>query len=156
MTNCLLEDGYDTVYQRNAVVHTMAPTVYAKLCKMFIRWDRSFVREECRFARIVWRRPLLSRLMALWDRAITDLRYPVYYASLVLFVGMVVQNPAVLVRMLTVMGFVSLVNMLYFLRSERSFDFLYGVVYSYFAFFALFWIFPYAFFTVRARSWLTR
>jgi hyaluronan synthase len=156
LTNFLLEAGYDTVYQRNAVVHTLAPAAYSKLCKMFIRWDRSFVREECRFARIVWRRPLVSRIIALWDRAITDLRYPVYYASLALFIGMAIENPAVLVRMLTVMGFVSLANMLYFLRSERSFDFLYGVVYSYFAFFALFWIFPYAFFTVRARSWLTR
>jgi len=156
LTNFLLEAGYDTVYQRNAVVHTVAPAVYAKLCKMFIRWDRSFVREELRFACIVWRRPLVPRLIALWDRAITDLRYPVYYASLVLLVTMAVEHPGMIVRMLTVMGIVSLVNMLYFLRSERSFDFLYGVLYSYFAFFALFWIFPYAFFTVRARSWLTR
>ena len=46
--------------------------------------------------------------------------------------------------------------MLYFLRSERSWDVIYGVFYSYYAFFALFWIFPYALLTVRARSWLTR
>jgi len=59
-------------------------------------------------------------------------------------------------RLLTVMGVMSLFNMLYFLRSERSMDFLYGIVYAYFGFFTLFWIFPYAFFTIRARSWLTR
>jgi hypothetical protein len=35
-------------------------------------------------------------------------------------------------------------------------DFLYGILYAYFGFFTLFWIFPYAFFTIRARSWLTR
>jgi len=72
------------------------------------------------------------------------------------FLAMAVQDPGIVPRMVAAMGFVSLVNMLYFLRSERSFDFLYGVLYAYFAFFALFWIFPYAILTVRARSWLTR
>jgi len=46
--------------------------------------------------------------------------------------------------------------MLYYLKSERSWDFVYGVAYSYFSFFTLLWIFPYAVLTVRARSWLTR
>jgi len=50
----------------------------------------------------------------------------------------------------------SLFNMLYFLRSERSRAFVYGVFYSYFWLVALFWIFPYAALTVRSRSWLTR
>ena len=156
LTNYLFEAGWDTVYQQNAVVRTTAPASYSKLCRMFIRWDRSYVREEVRFARIVWRRPWRARLMALADRFITNLRYPIYYSSLVLFVGMAAQNPAIILRMLSVMGFVSLVNMLYFLRTERSFDFVYGVLYAYFAFFALSWIFPYALLTVRARSWLTR
>lgn len=156
LTNYLLEVGYNTVYQRSAVVRTIVPTRYPKLCKMLIRWDRSYVREEIRFARIVWKRPLPARLIALYDRAITNLRYPVQYVSLALLVGMTVQEPQVLLRTLTGMGLVSLVNMLYYLRSERSVDFLYGVFYTYFAAFALFWIFPYAAITVRARAWLTR
>jgi hyaluronan synthase len=132
------------------------PTLYPKLCRMLIRWDRSYVREEIRFARIVWKRPLWARLIALYDRAITNLRYPVQYASLVLLVGMTAQDPHVLLRMLTGMGLVALINMLYYLRSERSLDFVYGALYTYFAFFTLFWIFPYAALTVRARAWLTR
>jgi hyaluronan synthase len=156
LTNFLLAAGYDTIYQRNAVVHTLAPVAYAKLCKMFIRWDRSYVREELRFARILWRRPPVALVMALFDRTITNLRYPISYASLGLLVGLAAHNPLILVRMLSVMGFFSLLNMLYVLRSERSLEFLYGVLYSYFAFFTLFWIFPYAVATVRARSWLTR
>jgi hyaluronan synthase len=50
----------------------------------------------------------------------------------------------------------ALLYTLYYLRSERSLDFVYGIAYSYFAFFALTWIFPYAMLTVRARGWLTR
>jgi hyaluronan synthase len=50
----------------------------------------------------------------------------------------------------------ALLYTLYYLRSERSLDFVYGIAYSYFTFFALTWIFPYAVLTVRARGWLTR
>jgi hyaluronan synthase len=53
-------------------------------------------------------------------------------------------------------GLASAFYMLYFLRSERSWEFVYGVVYAYFAFFGLLWIFPCAVLTVRSRSWLTR
>jgi hyaluronan synthase len=156
MTNFVLEAGYDTVYQRSAVVHTTVPETYSKLCKMLIRWDRSYVREEIRFARIVWTRPLWTRVIALFDRFVTNLRFPVYYTSLGLLPLLAVSDPRMIARMLAAMGFVSLLNMLYYLRSERSPDFLYGVLYAYFSSFSLFWIFPYAAATVRARSWLTR
>ncbi len=156
MTNFLLDAGYDTVYQRAAVVHTEVPQRYKKLCKMLLRWDRSYVREELRFARIVWKRPLVTRVIALVDRLITNLRFPVLYASLVLMVQLAVSDPNTIPRMMTAMGLVALLNVLYFLRSERSFDFLYGVLYAYFASVALFWIFPYAVCTVRKRAWLTR
>jgi hyaluronan synthase len=114
------------------------------------------VREELRFARIVWKRPLRTRFIALYDRFVTNLRFPIQYASLVLLLELVGHEPHVLVRMLAGTALVSLVNMVYYLRSERSFDFFYGVFYTYFYLFALFWIFPYALLTVRARSWLTR
>src|SRR5487761_451639 len=156
LTNFILEAGFDTVYQRSAVVHTIAPETYGKLCKMFLRWDRSYIREEIRFQSIVWKRPLGARCIALCDRLITNLRYPVNYAALFLLGYLALGKPFMVLRLLTVMGVMSLFTMLYFLRSERSMDFLYGIVYAYFGFFTLFWIFPYAFFTIRARSWLTR
>jgi hyaluronan synthase len=156
LTNFLFEAGYDAVYQRSAVVHTEVPEQFSKLCKMLLRWDRSYVREEIRFARIVWKRPLLTRCVAIADRVVTNVRYPVNYGALSLLPFLAAHEPAVLARLLVAMGFVSLLNMLYFLRSERSFDFLYGVLYAYFSALTLFWIFPYAALTVRARSWLTR
>jgi hyaluronan synthase len=156
LTNYILEQGYDSVYQRSAVVHTVVPTGYQKLCKMYLRWDRSFLREEMRFARIVWRRPWRWRLIALVDTVITNLRYPVIYAALGLFLLGILEDPEGLLRMLMVIGIISLLYTLYYLRSERSLDFVYGILYSYFAFFALTWIFPYAALTLRRRGWLTR
>lgn len=156
MTNLILESGFDTVYQRTAVVHTLAPVGFRKLCRMLIRWDRSYVREEFCFMRVVWKRPLKTRLIALCDRAITNLRYPVHYASLFLILFLALHHPAILVRFLLAVGLMSLYNMFYYLRSERSLDFCYGIFYAYFELATLFWIFPYSVLTVRARGWLTR
>lgn len=156
LTNCILAEGYDTVYQKTAVVHTLVPETYGKLCRMYLRWDRSYVREEARFARIVWKRPLLPRWIALFDTTITNCRFPIAYTALGLFIAYSIQDPMTLLRMLIGIGAVSTFYMLYFLKSERSWEFVYGVAYSYFSFFTLLWIFPYALLTLRARSWLTR
>lgn len=156
LTNFILEAGFHTVYQRTATVHTVAPETYGKLCKMFLRWDRSYIREEIRFQSIVWKRPLTSRCIALCDRLITNFRYPVNYAVLFLMIFLVFSKPLLMLRLLSAIGIFAFFNMLYFLRSERSADFLYGIIYAYFGFFTLFWVFPYALLTIRARSWLTR
>ena len=156
MTNMVLAQGYDTVYQRSARVRTVVPEHYSKMCKMFLRWDRSYVREEINFMRIVWKRPLVPRIIAVWERITSNLRYPVNYLSIVLLAALAYTRPGMIPRMLLAIGMVSLFNMIYYLRSERSKDFVYGVLYAYFSFFLMFWIFPYAVLTVRAKGWLTR
>jgi len=156
LTNAILERGYDTVFQRSAVVHTVVPETYGQLCRMYLRWDRSYIREELRFARIVWRRPLLWRMFALYESAVTNLRFPVAYLSIGLWIVHSIEDPGAIVRMLLAIMIVSVVYVLYYLRSERSWDVVFGVLYAYFSFFALTWIFPYAALTLRARGWLTR
>jgi len=156
MTNFVLAAGFDTVYQRTAVVRTVVPLTYSKMCKMFLRWDRSYVREEVRYAGILWKRPPGALVMSLLETVVNNARYPVSWVSLALLFALVPTHPLVLVRLLFAMGLFSAFNMLYYLHSERSTDFLYGILYSYFSFFAMFWIFPYALVTVRARGWLTR
>ena len=156
LTNFLFELGYDAIYQRLAVVHTLVPETYAKLCRMFLRWDRSFIREEIRFARIVWQRPPILRAAALFETTITNLRFPVIYLSLVLWIVNAFADPSTLIRMLVAIGLASGLYSLYYLRSERSWNFGFGILYGYFGLFALSWIFPYAACTLRARGWLTR
>ncbi len=156
MTNFILGAGYDTVYQRTAVVHTVVPETYVRLCKMYLRWDRSYIREEFHFGRVVWKRPAVWRALAMYESTVTNLRFPVAYLSIGLMIAHVVSDPTALLRMLVAIMVVSLIYVLYYLRSERSWDFVFGILYAYFSFFALIWIFPYAALTLRARGWLTR
>lgn len=156
LTNDIMRLGYDSVYQRAAMVLTIVPRTYRKLCNMFLRWDRSFVREELRFARIVWKRPPLQRAVAIVDCLISDLRYPAAFLTVGMMAAALAIDPLVLPRMLAVIGIVAFIYSLYYLHSERSFDIVYGVLFSYFSFFCLFWIFPWAVVTARAKGWLTR
>jgi hyaluronan synthase len=156
MTNFLLSEGYDTAYQRTAVVHTVAPATYTKMSRMYLRWDRSYIKEELRLFRILWKRPLFSRLITLVDVFVRNLRFPISYAVLGLLIFMCLHDPATILRLLFAIGVMSFLNTLYYFRSERSWGFIYGILYSYFSVFTLFWIFPYALFSVRSRSWMTR
>jgi hyaluronan synthase len=156
LTNFILAHGYDTVYQRTAVVRTVVPERYAKLCKMFIRWDRSYIREDLRFVGIVWKRPLVPRMIAILDKLIINLRYPVSYATLALLIMLSVTDPWIIPRVLFEIGLISVFYMLFYVESKRSWDCFFGVLYVYYSSLVLFWIFPYALLTIRSRSWMTR
>ncbi len=156
LTNDIMRLGYDSIYQRTAMVLTIVPITYHKLCLMFLRWDRSYIREELRFAAIVWKRPPAARLVALVDASISNLRFPATCMMLVLLGTALFDDPLILPRVLLSLGMASFIYSLFYLHSERSFDIVYGVLFGYFSFFSLFWVFPWALLTVRTRGWLTR
>ena len=156
LTNYILDRGFDSVYQGNAVVHTVVPETYTKLCKMYLRWDRSYIREEIRFLRIVWKRPLVPMVLAVFEKLITNLRFPVAWTATATLAVIAVSEPMALVRTLLAIGTAAGFYMLYYVYSDRSMRFVHGILYAYFSFFTLWWIFPYALMTVRSRSWMTR
>ena len=160
MTNLVLSLGADTTYQRNAVVRTLVPTTYNRLCKMYVRWGRSATREGLRALRFAPRRaailgPVLGPLMLL-DAMLKPVQLAVRCAAPVAMVALVVTHPHLIPRALLLTGLGSLVYALVYLRSERSREVFYGVLYSWYSMFALAWIQPYATLTVRRNSWMTR
>jgi len=156
LTNSVLAAGYRAVYQRSAVVHTIAPQTYRKLCRMFLRWDRSYIREELRLWKIMWKLPFPAMVLTLLETTITNLRYPVAYSSLGLMAYLTLQDPLTILRVFVSLGAISAFYSLYFLQSERSREFFFGVLYAYFHLLTMMWIFPYALATLRNRSWMTR
>jgi hypothetical protein len=62
----------------------------------------------------------------------------------------------VLVKFVTAMALVSFILTIYYVSVERDLDFVYGVLYSFYAFLLMRWIRPYAFLTLRNGGWLTR
>lgn len=156
MTNEVMRQGYDSVYQRAAMVLTIVPTGYKQLCRMFLRWNRSYIREEARLALVLPHRPLPARLIAASDSIITNLRFPIMLITAFLLGATSWYHHLMVARVLVAIGAISCLYSLYYLRSERSFNFVYGIVFEYYSFFLMFWVFPWALLSVRARGWLTR
>jgi hyaluronan synthase len=156
-TNLILRQGYWTVYQRSAVVYTTVPENYQGLYRMFLRWDRSNFRESLIQLSYMFTsyRPN-HRLMPILDFFIRESEFPMTCIFLPLLLISLVSYPLALVRFVTGVGLVSFVLTFYYIRQERDMDFVYGIIYSYYAFLFLRWIKPYAFLTIRNGRWLTR
>ncbi|MBM4285945.1 MAG: glycosyltransferase [Deltaproteobacteria bacterium] len=157
LTNFILRQGYYTCYQRSAVVYTLVPETYGGVCRMYLRWERGNIRESCVMLTYLFRRyRARHRVAPRVEFCLTQLEYPCTFFFSGLLLLSAALYPPIILKFLAVMALVALLNQIYYLVLERDLEFIYGLIYSFFAFFTLQWIYPYAFFTVRDRRWLTR
>jgi hyaluronan synthase len=157
LTNFILRQGYYSVYQRTAQVHTTVPETYKGLCKMYLRWDRSNFRESWVQLTYMFKKYRdRDRLMPILDFFVTQLEFPLTYLFLGLLLISFVTYPVAMIKFFAALGVITLLYMYYYIHQERDAEFIYGILYSYFAFFALYWVQPYAFLTLKNDRWLTR
>jgi hyaluronan synthase len=157
LTNYVMRRSYYISYQRSAVVHTLVPETYKGLCRMYLRWDRSNFREnwvQLQFIFTNYRKK--HWVLPIIDFFITQIEFPLTYLFLGLLLASFFVYPLVMVKFFAGMGVFTLIWMYYYIHQERDLEFIYGILYSYFAFFFLNWVQPYAFLTVRNGRWLTR
>ena len=157
LTTLAMKSGHMVRYQSNAVVYTKAPTRIGEMNRMYLRWARGSVRESAVFSRFMFSRyRKRHRVLPALDFLFTNALFPLH----ALFAGAVVYSfvasPLYIVRHLALLVAGSFVLSLYYLRTERSWAFLYGIPYAVASFFLLWWIVPYSAVTVRNQSWLTR
>jgi hyaluronan synthase len=158
MTNMILSKGHKVLFQKNAVVYTNVPETYKGLYKMYIRWERSNVRENIMMSRFAFRNfrdesKFGSRVLLInqWMRVL--LAIPVLLAMPVLFIS----SPLLYISVkLTAILIVGSIPACYFAVNYSKSDSLWGYCYGVFYAFSLFWIIPYAIVTVGRRGWLTR
>lgn len=157
LTNIVLRAGYDTVYQRNAVVWTLVPGRYRQLTRMLTRWDRSYIVEGFSFARFMFGKYREgNRLLPALGFAASTFRLVYFFIGLVAIPAAIMHRPDLVIAGL-VAGFgMSALASLYYLRIDSSLRFLWGVVYAGYSFLSLQWILPYAMLTIRDERWGTR
>lgn len=157
LTNIVLRQGYDTVYQRTAVVHTLVPTTYSQLSRMFLRWDRSYIVEGFSFARFMFTRYRQNnRALPIVTFFVSNLRFVVVAVALMELPRLFDTSLNTLGRTGIALALGAIFTAAYYLRFERSFRWLYGVAYAVFSVLALQWILPWALVTVRDERWGTR
>lgn len=158
ITNLVIREGYDVLYQQNAVAFTNVPTGYTGLCKMFLRWARSHIRETIVMSKFAFKKfrsdsvaGLRINLILHWIGIILSPFFLfatiacVYWQplgfGLCVLVGIIITS--------TVTGIV------YTKRCGNT-DALLSYLYGLFVFVSLSWISTYSLATLHHSGWLTR
>ncbi|HEX4448555.1 MAG TPA: glycosyltransferase [Polyangiaceae bacterium] len=157
LTNIVLREGYDTVYQRTAAIHTLAPTTYRQMSRMFLRWDRSYIVEGFSFAKFMFTKyRTKNRVLPVVTFIVSNLRLILFFWGLLELPFVIVGDMRTHVQAAIALCLGALFTGGYYLRVERSFRFVYGLVYAVYSVLLLQWILPWALITVRDERWGTR
>ena len=158
MTNLILREGYSVHYQKNATVYTNVPVRYKNLCKMFIRWARSNIRENLVMGTFIFTR--FRKKSATGARINFALQFLTMVKSPFLMVGTLgclFFRPFEfgLSVLLGILIHSTLSAVFYWWRCRGS-EGLWAYAYGVFWMVALFWIPVYALITPHRTGWLTR
>lgn len=158
ITNMILKQGFDVLFQKNAMVYTNIPEHYNNLSKMFLRWERSNVRENVMMSRFAFTNfregsTLGIRVILLTQWLNVILAFPLLF---LLFFGLFTYPILFLTSALVGILIFSTVQAIFYAKKYNTTEASLAYVYSIFYFFSLFWIKPYALVTVGKNGWLTR
>ncbi|MCB2193027.1 MAG: glycosyltransferase family 2 protein [Deltaproteobacteria bacterium] len=158
LTNLVLKNGYHALFSRRAVVLTEVPRCYKGLCRMFLRWARSNLRETLVMTGFIFRR--FRQTSALGARAnllIHLFRMTAGEWLKLGALGIILLSPQVMAVNLVLGALIggSLPALVYVLR-HRNANFLWAFPYTLFWMVALSWISLWALLTPHKNGWLTR
>lgn len=158
MTNMILKQGYFVKFQKNAMVYTNIPVRYKNLYKMFIRWERSNVRENIMMSKFAFgdfregvKTGTRILLLNQWLRVI--LSYPMI---LMMFIFAFMHPVLFLTSTFVGILVFSSIQAFFYAKKHNFSEAFWAYPYSVFYAFTLFWITPYAIATASRRGWLTR
>ncbi len=157
LTTYILRNGYQTKYQSNAVVYTKVPVTFRQMNRMHVRWTRSYLRESIVFAGFMfspYRRE--RRVLPILDFIFMNSLHPFHLCVMGLLTYSFVVEPFFILRQAAFLSILSFFLSLYYLRTNRSWAFLYGVPYALITALSMWWIVPFSAVTIKNQSWLTR
>lgn len=157
ISNLILKNGYDVVYQRCSVAFTKVPTTYIGLCRMFIRWARSNFRENFSMMTFAYKKFTWNWI----GLQINLLMQFIWMFTPMIFIGTTIycvtkDALAFFYSVITVIMLWSTIPAFFYACRYSKNESLWSYVYGLFNFFALFWIAPYSLITIQQSGWLTR
>lgn len=158
MTNFIIKQGFKVKFQRTAKVFTKSPTTYAGLCKMFLRWGRSNVRESVHTGTYIFTRfrPGLQ-IGVRYNYLNNAVGLVLPYIFLGFAVAMSFAYPTIFgLKLLAACVTGGLFSTLFFAVREKSTECIFGIVYSYYVTLFVSWVWPYALLTSHKSVWMTR
>ena len=157
LTTQILKTGYMTRFQSNALVYTRVPSKFSQMVKMYVRWTRSYLRESILFSKFMFTKYRRKRrVLPIFDFFFLNFLHPFQIFSLVLVTYSFFVHPLFILRHIAFLMIFSFLLSLYYLRTNKSLTFLYGIPYALMTAFCMWWLIPFAALTMKNQSWLTR
>lgn len=157
LTTLILKAGYMTRFQSNAVVFTKVPTGFSQMTRMYLRWTRSYIRESILFATFMFTKYRAKhRVFPIFDFFFLNILHPFHIFSVGLVTYSFIVHPLFILRYIAFLVISSFFLSLYYLRTNKSLSFLYGIPYALVTALCLWWIVPFAALSMKNQSWLTR
>lgn len=158
ITNMILKQGFHVLFQKNAYVYTNIPVKYKNLYKMYVRWERSNIRENIMMSKFAFTKfrndaTFGARVLLIMQWVKVVMAYPL----LLLLLFFVATHPILFICTSLAGIFVfSSIQMLFYAKKYNIAEAFLAYTYSIFYLFTLFWITPYAIITAGRSGWLTR
>lgn len=158
MTNLIIREGYDVLFQQNAMVLTEVPATYSRLCLMYLRWARSNIRETIAMTRFLFKPfregPKLGARINLISDWMSLTKTQLFLA---ITWGLILWHPMIFgVKAALGIILASSLSAILYAWKFGSFSSVLAFVYGFFFFTSLVWIKPYAMLTPHKSGWLTR
>lgn len=153
LTNCLLRNGYQTLFSEDALCYTFVPDKMKQFMRQQMRWKKSWFRENLIASSFIWRRNIIMSL-SFYLGFILPLMAPIVVFRAVFwypyFSG---RAPWFYLSGLALM---SLVYGLYYYIYTKDSKWFYGVLFTVFYTLILIWQLPWAILNIRDSRWGTR
>lgn len=157
LTTQILKAGYMTRFQSNALVYTKVPSKFSQMVRMYVRWTRSYLRESILFAKFMFSKYRTKRrALPIFDFFFLNILHPFHIFSLGIVTYSFFVHPLFILRHIAFLVVFSFLLSLYYLRTNKSLTFLYGIPYALMTAFCMWWLVPFAALTMKNQSWLTR
>lgn len=157
LTTLILRSGHYVKYQSNAVVYTEVPKKFGQMNRMYLRWTRSYIRETIFMSKFIFTKYRKKhRILPILDFIFLNFLHPFHLFTLGLVLYSFMINPLFMIRHIGFIIISSFILSLYYLRTNKSAAFLYGIPYGIITAFLLWWIVPFSALTMKNQNWLTR
>ncbi len=157
LTTQILKAGYMTRFQSSALVYTKVPSKFSQMVRMYVRWTRSYLRESILFAKFMFSKYRTKRrILPIFDFFFLNILHPFHIFSLGIVTYSFFIHPLFILRHIAFLIVFSFLLSLYYLRTNKSLTFLYGIPYALMTAFCMWWLVPFAALTMKNQSWLTR
>jgi len=153
LTNYLLKNGYETLYNPKAISYTFVPSNFKQFLRQQLRWKKSWLRENFIASQFIWKKhPIMS--ISFYAGVILTLVAPaIVIRAMVWYPYQTGELPIFYLFGLLLM---SLVYGVYYNIYIKDRGWLYGMVFTFFYTLILIWQLPYAILTIRDPRWGTR